>query len=1029
LCLALCVAGLWAQSPASLFVFPRFLAFEGVSTGVAIFNPSTKEATVQLYLVGTDGKLVSGIINPATVRVPPLGQIARTADQLFGSFTVLDGWLTISSSTPGLLAYYQTFDSYGTYIDGAESVQADMTLIFPVIPGSTEGASEIDLLNPNVRPTAVELKLWSFGGDLLGKATVQVLAGSLYTNLTSNIFPDGTSFSNASHITATSKPLNIFSQAQSFSGTSLFAGFSSTAPGGGGVDIAALNALTPTQTFNGGVIPHFRTGSKHASTLSVANVEPAAIDVTVTAVANNGSTLGTRKLNLKANGGYRAPLTSVFPSLGFAEQEGWILVQASGRVTAAVIYGRSDTGSLSAVPMQKTPKTAFIFPQMVQGSGRYTEISLANSSSNTSYADVYVVNAAGVTQASNQVVLGPGSRIAKPLNLLIPELTSQSGGYVYVSATEPLFATASIWTSTGATVSNFTPQSLTTYYAPALLTSFAVTGKVTLNDRPAAGFRVVLSGPVGKLATTAADGSYMFTGLPAGRYSMVIDQYGFQFIPAQTNFEITTASIRQDFQGFTASDAILIQPSTIPAGSADVTATVFGRDFNATSGAFIGSVRLKTTFIDSAQLQILLPAYLLSSPTRHDVFVVTNDIGPDRRVSQAYPVIVYQDRPTLTGVSTPGTIVEGSPGTTITLRGTGFLKGAKVKVNGSSDDIQVNILDAFQILAQVPPSYFVKGGIYPVTVENPFPANIESNIQLLTVFYPAPSVQEIIPSAVPARLEPGAGPLNLEVLGYGFRRGAVVYFKNEPLATTYCENDGYCLAVHLYAKVPASLLRSSGFADILVKNPSPSLDVSEKVFLRIDGLQPTITSVVPGSATALDLPSTFRMPVVVNGTNFGPQTRIRVYRVTVQTLPDPTVPDQVISTTQLYLSVTVDYQNAIGEWKVEVSNPQPGGGVSEAVSFFISQGTFVGNPFLISMSPEVVAVGGPAFSLTINGTNFKDGAQVQFYSTLLATTVVSDKQVRADVPASLIGTPGRIPICVINPDNGGTSNRLYLDIR
>ena len=87
------------------------------------------------------------------------------------------------------------------------------------------------------------------------------------------------------------------------------------------------------------------------------------------------------------------------------------------------------------------------------------------------------------------------------------------------------------------------------------------------------------------------------------------------------------------------------------------------------------------------------------------------------------------------------------------------------------------------------------------------------------------------------------------------------------------------------------------------------------------------------------------------------------------------------------------------------------------------------NPFLISMTPEAVATGGPSFTLVVNGTNFQRGAQVRLYSTMLQTSFVSDHQLRAEVPASLIQYAGRVPVSVTNPDNGGSSNRLFLDIR
>jgi hypothetical protein len=605
----------------------------------------------------------------------------------------------------------------------------------------------------------------------------------------------------------------------------------------------------------------------------------------------------------------------------------------------------------------------------------------------------------------------------------------QSGGYVFIIASEPLFGSAAIWTGNGQLLSGFVPQALTTPFHPAPLTSFAVTGKVMVNDRPAEGFSVVLSGPEGGIAISGESGHYAFTDLPPGKYSMAVDQYGFEFIPSEVNFEITAASRRQDFIGFTGADAIVVQPASIQIGSPDTVVAIFGSDFNQTSEAFAGPVRLQTLFVDTTQLQATVPAYLIASPLSFEIHVVTNDGRPDRRATQPYPMVAFQDRPLLTSVLTSGNIVEGNPGTTITLRGTGFIEGARVRVNGQSDGIQTSYQDDTTILAYVPARYLEKGGIYPVTLENPFPSNVESNVQLLTVFYPAPFIEDIVPGSIPVRLEAGAAATHLDVFGYGFRRGASVLFNGQPLVTQHCENDAYCLATRLFAIIPAELLQESGFAGIEVRNPDPSLENSPTVYIQIEGLQPTITSVIPGSASIYDSPFEYSIPVVVNGTNFGPQTLIRIYKAGTNPLPGFSLPSELLSSTQMVGSLRASYPDALGEWRVEVANPPPGGGQSDPISFVIDAGSLNPAPFLISLTPSVVAAGGPSFTLILNGTNFQNGATVLFYTSPLITTVVSDKQIRAEVPATLIQTAGRIPIGVINPGNGGTSNRIYLDIR
>src|SRR5437867_12592749 len=85
LCLAGSLAELGAQSgssSASLFYFPRFVASQGASSGIAIFNPSSQTASVTLTLADVNGSLVTGVVNPITVAVPARGQIAKTAGDI-----------------------------------------------------------------------------------------------------------------------------------------------------------------------------------------------------------------------------------------------------------------------------------------------------------------------------------------------------------------------------------------------------------------------------------------------------------------------------------------------------------------------------------------------------------------------------------------------------------------------------------------------------------------------------------------------------------------------------------------------------------------------------------------------------------------------------------------------------------------------------------------------------------------------------------------------------------------------------------
>jgi hypothetical protein len=1015
----LLTVSLWSQSgeSGSSFSFPSIIASQQADGGIGIFNPSTYPAPVSLALTSATGEPVGA---PLTLSVPALGQVALTASQLFGTAATPTTSIAVTSSTPGLVSYYQTFDANGVYMDGVNAARPALSLVFPLIPGSSADRTYLTLLNSTNRNTLVQLRLFSTSGTLLAQGVVQVVRFGTIRQSLSALFPTVSDFSNASHLTATGKSASLFFEPQPVSGTSTFFGSSS--------DIAALNAVPLTETFNAGVLPFFKTGSANSAILSVANVESASVDVNVSAVAFDGTALGSRRFTIPGNGGFRQSVASLFSLSG--EVEGWILMQAAGRVAANVLNGRSDAGALSAVSLQKTPQYNFVFPQVVQGFGFSTVLSLVNPGPYTAVTDIYVVDPTGVTLFGEEVVLTPGQAMSKSLDKIYPELETVPQGILVVRSIEPLFASASIWSDSGKIVSTFSPEAVPGGYEPAAMKAFALSGTVKLNGRPAADFPVVLTGAANSTIQTAKDGSYLFTGLPAGQYSLSIEQYGFAFDPSVVNFELKKVSKRQNFEGFTAENSILIKPGTIPAASAAVTIDIFGRDFTAASVAYVGPVALDTTLIDSTHLRAVLPDYMVKNAAKLDVRIVR-----DGSETNPFTLIVQVIRPILTSVVSARPIVEGSPDAAITLTGTGFLPGAIVKINGRSDGIMINQIKDTEIIAAVPTSYFQEAGLFPVVVQNTDPEPVDSNVQVLTIYYPRPALESISPTIVPERLEDSAAPLKLDVYGYNFRRGAVVLFDGNRVPTYACEETPGCHTEHLVATVDPAYLRASGFKDVSVQNPDPSLDTSQILYLRVESLQPTITRVFPGSATVLPDPSDhpkglpgYSLPILVFGTNFDPGAQCAVYQ------PGSSVEfkaaTRLISSRQLLCTVEVEYPEISPQiWEVKVRNLQPGGGVSNAETFLITQQMFVDNPFLISLTPDAVATGGPGFTLTLNGTFFQPGTQVIWNAAQLPTVYVSSEQLRAEVPASFIKDPGKRPIYVTNPDNGGSSNILFVDVR
>jgi hypothetical protein len=76
-------------------------------------------------------------------------------------------------------------------------------------------------------------------------------------------------------------------------------------------------------------------------------------------------------------------------------------------------------------------------------------------------------------------------------------------------------------------------------------------------------------------------------------------------------------------------------------------------------------------------------------------------------------------------------------------------------------------------------------------------------------------------------------------------------------------------------------------------------------------------------------------------------------------------------------------------------------------------------PAISQLNPGSATAGDPAFTLTVNGSNFASKATVNWNGSAQATTFVSTGQVTIAVPASAVATSGMVNVTVTNPATSG----------
>jgi len=121
------------------------------------------------------------------------------------------------------------------------------------------------------------------------------------------------------------------------------------------------------------------------------------------------------------------------------------------------------------------------------------------------------------------------------------------------------------------------------------------------------------------------------------------------------------------------------------------------------------------------------------------------------------------------------------------------------------------------------------------------------------------------------------------------------------------------------------------------------------------------------------------------------------------------LPTSYVSGNQLTASVAPSLIAIPGTASVTVANP--GGIVSRSLIFTINAPT----PSISSLSPSSVTAGGPAFTLTVNGSGFLSGSAVNWNGFALVSSFVSGNQLMASVAANLISAQGSASVTVVNP--------------
>ncbi|MDH3637496.1 MAG: IPT/TIG domain-containing protein, partial [Gammaproteobacteria bacterium] len=436
--------------------------------------------------------------------------------------------------------------------------------------------------------------------------------------------------------------------------------------------------------------------------------------------------------------------------------------------------------------------------------------------------------------------------------------------------------------------------------------------------------------------------------------------------------------------GLSADTAIVAGP--------DFTVTVTGSQFFAESVVRWNGDDRDTTFVSATELQATITAADIAA-TGSAQITVFNPV-PGGGTSDPLSFTVINPPPSIVELL-PSLVPSGGPDFTLILNGTNFVVDSVVRWNGA-DRLTTMTLAGTQLSASIAAGDIASQGTANVEVFNPEPGGGLSAAMTIMIDDTAPTTTGISPNSAVIN----SGSINpLVVSGTNFNANSIVEWNGVAVPT-------FLVAGELNAQIDSSLLTQAGTAFVNVFRPPPGGGDSNAQMFTINNPQPTINGFAPPVA----LVGTGNFTVNVNGTGF-----VQGAQVLWNNTPRPTT---FISGGTLTADIMGTDIAVAGSANITVRNPDPAVADSAVAVYDIENPFPAVNADGLSPNNRVAGTAG-AFTLTVNGTNFVNGASINWNGVPQTTTVVNATQLTASIDAANVGTAGVVPITATNPGPGG----------
>lgn len=436
-----------------------------------------------------------------------------------------------------------------------------------------------------------------------------------------------------------------------------------------------------------------------------------------------------------------------------------------------------------------------------------------------------------------------------------------------------------------------------------------------------------------------------------------------------------------------------ITPSTIFAGGKTFTLTLTGSNFIASSQVRLNEEILPAALVNPVTLTAQISADLIASADTLTVSVVNPEPGGGTSAPQLLTIINPQ--PVLTSL-TPSAVVNGGSSFTLSLTGGGFVPESKILVDGTTRS--TGFVSATQLTVQIRSTDISTSRTVQVQVINPAPGGGSSALVGLSVRDPNPLPR--IAAIRPSEVKVGGPGFILTVEGSRFVRDSVIRINGQPRETEFVSET------LLATKVESSEIAAPKELAVSVMTPTPGGGQSSSVSLRVVNPVPRITTINPSNITA----GGPDVEIVIFGEGFVSSS--------VVSLNDVALPSTLVTGSQLTARIPSALMATGGFAKIVVSNPAPGGGLSNGANLT------VGNPVpaITRISPTSLLAGTGETNLTIEGSGFVATSVVVVNGQNRVATLIGANRLSAVIPSTDTLVAGGLSISVSNPEPGGGSS-------